>query len=530
MADTAKIPIRGITKLLTNLDPGIRAKLEAAFSEAEAQLDFHNTSTIDSVVKRIPNGKVGAPILTVEVNNLGFDLNWPKLLDRVITMYEVQIATASNFSNAVSYNTVDNFFAVEGASTITYARVRGVRWNGECGPWSNTQTINVAVASVGPVVYSRTINDISAFYRAWPALLYPSPVQAMTITPQRQNGGVMFFGSVGVEFYVDANGFRGHRGNHFYLGTATAIDDSMRVTINGRRVQNLDYIPCFKSPGWVGTPHATLLSYTESTVGIKSPPQSTVFGYSVGFGPGYLDHSAFYLERFSHFTPTAARDRSDLTLADPSSVHVGWLTRRNILNEYIASATSDGSAVYTTNIPLSILGATEVTQTLVCDNYKFNVPSTSIIKGIEAEIFCDADAVLQTAAFQRVRLINSNGVPRPTTKGTGTAFTSTVFGGPTDLWGEAAGFWTPARINSTKFGVDMQARTTYNTNGGINFGAEFRVRGMELTVYTDMNGPELAKISIVYKPRTSNFYSFPYARAVLKNATLNALEFGTEVR
>ena len=522
MANDSKIPIRGITKMLTNLDPGVRAKLENAFIEAESQLDYHNQSAVDRNDKRKPNGKVGAPIVTVTTNTLGFDLNWPKLKDRVITMYEVQISTQSNFSSIISYNTVDNFFQVEGAASVTYVRVRGVRWNGECGPWSHTVIVSVAAVASGPVVYSKTIADLNHFYRNFPAKAYPSPITDMTIVPQRDNGGVVFFGSFGVEFYVDATGFRGHRGNHFYLGTETSVDDSLMVTVNGQRVQNLTYLPCFQSPGWSN---------------LQSPPQSTVFGYSLGFGPGFLAHSQFYKEEFGYVFPNSASERSDKVVSFDGgaggtySHHIGWATKKNLLNLYDerTGAINDGSSTYLMHVDFAILAAQEITKTLVTSNYKFAIPSTSIIKGIEAKIIATPSAV-HTVTFNRIRLINSNGVPRSTTKGSGDAWATTTYGGPNDLWGESAGFWTPDKLNSQYFGLDLQGKLVYDYDGVVEEDNIINAYGVHLTVYTDMGGPEQANIRIQYKPRTNDFYSYPYTRSILKNCTLNALEFGTKVR
>lgn len=508
--------------MLNNLDPGVRAKLENAFIEAESQLDYHNQSAVDRNTKRIPSNKIAGPVVTVTTNTLGFDLNWPKLRDRVITMYEVQISTNSNFASIQSYNTVDNFFQVEGASSVTYARVRGVRWNGECGPWSRTVSASVAAATSGPVIYSRTVADINPFYRAFPALAYPSPINDMTITPQRENGGVMFFGSFGVEFYVDSTGFRGDRGDHFYIGTAAALDDTLLVTLNGRKIQSMVNIPCFETPGWSN---------------LQSPPQSTVFGYSLGIGPGYLEHAQFYFERFEDIWPNTVSHRNDSRDAVTGTVgssanHVGWLTKRNLEDPYDDNSGSNDTSTYTTTTFGSFgAGVTHTTRTLVGQNYKFNIPSTSTIKGIEVRfIVSNSGTSLSEQTITRVRLINSDGVPRSTTKGVGDPFVETTYGGPTDLWGEVAGFWTPAKINSTFFGCDIQGHVEYLFASNVDDTVTFTAQGLQITVYTDMGGPEVCNIRVQYKARTNDFYSYPYTRAILKNCTLNAMEFGSRVR
>lgn len=528
--ERSKVPIRGISKALTRLSPGIRAKLESAFIEAESQLDFHNTSTAGNATKKAKKAKVKAPVLSVKTNTLGFDLNWPKLKDRTISNYEIQISPASNFSSYISYNTVDNSFDLEGATFISYARVRGVLWNGDAGPWSNTQKIDVTAAPAGPVVYSKTISNLSSFYINYPGLIYPSPLQEITITAKRREGGIMVFGSMGVEFYVDANGFRGRQADLMYLGSNKTPEDSINLVINGKRVHGLTFLPCFQAPG---------------RAPIVSPPQSTVFGYSAGFGPAYLTHQRFYSSEYDFAHPYNVGELNDST---PLGIHTGWLGKRNVENEVLIIEEGfgqfvkiDGHAKYTIDNTADIPIFTQVAaKTLKTNNYKFNIPSTDTILGIKLDLFISKfsdGGPFNFLNIKSVKLINDDGVPRSFVAGSGIQWVSQqsefagdtggpdiTLGGPTDLWGEAAGFWTPNKINNHNFGADIQAQSRY---GGVaGFFSTFGLRGLHFTVYTKQIGDGTADIKLQYKPRTNDFYTYPYTRAVLKNCTINVLEFG----
>jgi hypothetical protein len=198
---------------------------------------------------------------------------------------------------------------------------------------------------------------------------------------------------------------------------------------------------------------------------------------------------------------------------------------------------TNDATTYETFIVAPLFG-TEIydSKTLVANNYKFAVPSTSEIVGIKVDLFGWAFGGIFATTINRLRLLNSDGAPRATVKGSGDPFisdtyggvtTPTTYGGATDLWGEAAGFWTPDKVNSVNFGCDIQGRATATGPSNINNTASYTVQGLHMTVYTNKSRAS-ADIRLQYKARTNDFYTYPYTRAVLKNCTINAIEFGTK--
>jgi len=97
-------------------------------------------------------------------------------------------------------------------------------------------------------------------------------------------------------------------------------------------------------------------------------------------------------------------------------------------------------------------------QYLILDNFGLSVPGTHQIDGIEVTIernssgnrtsdyliyLVDETGIIRTSGTNQADL----GTDWPTTDG------SATYGSSSDLWGEAAGFWTPAKLNDADFGV-----------------------------------------------------------------------------
>jgi hypothetical protein len=532
MADNSKINLRNKAKLLTNLPPGVRNRLEAAFGEAEDLLDLHNTSNIDSQAKRVNLNTVDVPQVTITTNSLGFDIIWPKIKNRRITMYEVQIATTENFAAPITYTTVDNFFAIEGAATVTYARVRAVKWNGEVSRWSETKTISVGLSAVGPALYTSNLGDMTLFYRNYPGLAFPSPIAEMSIVPARKSGGMVFFGSFGVEFYVDGNGFRGDHGQLFYLGAIKNLEDEIKATINGKIVSNISQVPCFlQAIGGFEQGYGGGTAWSPKV----SPPQASVFGYSVAFGPGFMQHSEFYVAQHGPNYAGSVDKYNDRVRVSPSVHDPRWGPRQNPAGKRVifdgvhdTSGTYQMSAIFPSSLPA---GTYERTDTLYTLNHKLLVPAHETITGIGLDIYHTGSSIdLNLPQVYRIQLYDPQTGLRPTIKGAGTAIlggvdTYQTYGGPGDLWGEAPGFWTASKINSNNFGVEVQYDFTNDAAGQQQ--TQVSIYGLEFTIYTNKGqGRETADIKVVYNPATQDFYSYPYRRARVTNCTLNVLEFG----
>lgn len=137
-----RVNLRGFGKLFTNLPPGVRAKIEAAFLEAETLLDYHNKSDIEKQTRRSISGLVAAPVLTTFTSPGAIHVTWRRLTDRRISKYEIEYDDSQIFDSPTSKVTVDTFFDLNGLSGDWYFRVRGVTGDGRTGRWSATATDN----------------------------------------------------------------------------------------------------------------------------------------------------------------------------------------------------------------------------------------------------------------------------------------------------------------------------------------------------------------------------------------------------
>jgi len=457
-----KIPLRGIAALFDHLDPGVKAKLASAFGEAEDLMDFHALSTIDKQDRRKLSGLIASPVLTTATNNRGFDVSWRRLDDRRISSYEVQVSFSSNFSNPDSYNIVDTSLSLEGIGTTVYVRVRGVRFNGDCGPWSDTATIDAFATSAGPVVYTRGLNDIPAFYIDGSVLSAPGPIQHLDVTPQRINGGILVFGSCNK--------------------TAT-------VRLNGSLV-------------------------TNSNGG--------------GFGPVFLTHGSFNFSKADNVFPSAV-----VNAGAGIGTFTGWSNLLNAAGTMETDYSNVGLASTDYFQEGLVPGQSLATRFLRLSNFGLAVPGGNTIVGIAVTFtggWFGGDVTKSIPSLRALQLIDG-GTPRTFSQttdfpwpGTGTfnytsppasgAIPFVTFGGVNDLWGEVAGFWTPAKVNAANFGVQVQGRVRRKFND-VAGDQRIWMYGMTTVVYS-ISPNFVAHINV-------------FTEGPLLNLTLNVIEFGEEL-
>lgn len=480
----SKIPLRHIADLFTHLDPGTKARLQSAFAEAEDLMDFHNRSAIEKSDQRTLSADVDSPILTSTTNNRGFDIQWKRLNDRRISFYDVQVSLASNFSNPDDYKVVDTCFSLEGVGTTVYTRVRGVKFDGTCGPWSDSKQIDAFATSAGPVVYTRGFNDVASFYVSNPLLAFPGPIQLINITPERQNGGIVVFGSISVKNPTISPG------------------DFIKVKLNSTTMTNIPL---------------------DSLAGIDR-------SFSMGFGPVFLTHTEFGF--------SAADDVFPATVAQTgtgSGTHVGWTNTANVTG---TMETDYSGATATDYLQTGLVAGQSIgSKTLKLSNFGFAVPGTNTISGIEVTFtggWFGGDPNKSAPQISLLSLLDETGTARSFSQsssfpwpGTGVfdlasqpasgTIPSVTFGGTTDLWGESAGFWTPAKINDVDFGVEMIARLRrkFNDSPGDQ---RVWVYGVTMTVYS---------INADFTARVDVFYNEVSGTGTLLGCTLNAIEFGS---
>lgn len=479
----SKIPLRGIAKLFNHLSAGLQARLSSAFGEAEDLFDYHNRSAVDQQERRSISGLVAAPQLRTSTNNRGFVVEWDRLDDRRISLYEVQVSYTSNFSNPDTYSVVDTSLSIEGVGTTAYVRVRGVRFDGDCGPWSDSATIDAFATNSGPVVYSRGFDDVPSFYISAPYDVYPDPIQHLYVTPQKQNGGIVVFGSIGLE------------------NATLSAGDKLDVALNGFVMSTTSLTPVAASPD---PTHLTL-----------------------GFGPAFLSHA--------NFTSFSSPVNNPGTFASTGShgssgVHIGW-TNNGVLGVMENPATAGADAA---EYEVSGLAAGENDQTeyLKLTGFGFAIPGGNTVNGIKVE-FLGQYTLNNIAAsgypqVSQISLVDAGTIetytPTTTAQWPQSLTVPASYGGSSDLWNQAAGYWTAAKINAATFGVAIRAKCrkqssdTTPGDGQVNLW----VYGLEMTVYSTSTTTNEARIDVLY-------YSPLDSTSTLRTCTLNVIEFGEDL-
>ena len=478
----SKIPLRGIASLFNHLSAGLRSKLSSAFAEAEDLMDYHNRSAVEQQERRVLSGLVAAPILTTSTNNRGLSIEWERLADRRITFYEIQVSYSSNFSNPDTYKVVDTALSIEGIGTTAYVRVRGVRFDGDCGSWSDTATIDAFATNSGPVVYSRGFDDVPSFYVIAPYDVYPDPIQHLYVTPQKQNGGIVVFGSIGLSNAIISAG------------------DKIDIALNG-----------------------FVMSTTSLTPIASTDPRYL----SMGFGPAYLSHA--------DFTSFSSPVNNPSTFASTGShgssgVHIGW-TDTGVTGVMENPATT-GVACAEYEVSGLAKGESDLTEYLELKGFGFAIPGGNTVNGIKIEFLgqytlnnIDASGYPQV---NQISLIDAGTIetytPTTTAQWPQSLTVPASYGGSSNLWNRAAGYWTAAKINSATFGVALRGRCrkqssdSHATDGQVNL----FVYGMEVTIYSTSTATNQARIDVLY-------YSPGDTTSILKNCTLNVIEFGEDL-
>ena len=438
-SDKSKIPLRGVASIFNHLDPGVKAKITSAFAEAEDLIDYHNSSIIERQTRRKLSGLIDAPILTITTNSKGFDASWPRLEDRRISFYEVQMSTSSNFADPTVFNVVETSLAVEGVGATVYIRVRGVRFDGDCGSWSEVESASASAAG-GPVVYSRGLADIPSFYITTPYNLFPQPIQHLTITPQRQNGGFLIYGSFGLE------------------SCNTPINDPpVFLTLNG-------------------------VNYSSTSIAeFTTVPTCNV---PFGLGPIFVSHDEFYFGEQQTSTPGTAANNG---AADSDGTPSGW----TLTDPYTYTVTWTGSHpaedAETKNLRLTNLG--------------FTIPTGNTITGVYVQWTASATSSSPAADLLGLRLLDSSGARSNVVSGTGDWGNGTQsYGSRTNLWGEVDGFWTPTKVNDSSFGVQFRGNVYVPSASSGTIVRELTVSSVTVTVYSVNETTGEVNIQIRFNP------------------------------
>jgi hypothetical protein len=259
------------------------------------------------------------------------------------------------------------------------------------------------VTTGGPVTYSRGFDDVEPFYIDYPGTSWDGPIQHISIDPERQNGGLMIFGSIAFGPNV--------------VGAASG-DPLVIVTLNGVNV-----------------------------VQIADTEMITNFGgdNSTGLGPVFVPHDLFY---FSETQAMVARTRFTSGSHSSTGVHTPW--------------TAANPTVYSVSIGVGNGNRDAQTNDVNFDNFGFLIPSGNTITGIKVT-YTTTDNNFDTGIYDNANLFSIKlldaGVPRADKVASpdwGNSAQS--YGDASDKWGEVLGYWTAAKINHADFGVQLRGK------------------------------------------------------------------------
>lgn len=487
----AKVPLRELANLFNHLPANSKAQLQSAFADAEDNLNFNNTANTGNQARRTLSSLVASPVLTATTNSRGFDVSWNRLDDKRISFYEVQVSFDSIFAAPDDYTVVDTSLALEGIGSTVYIRARGVRFDGQCGPWSDPITVDALATAAGPVVYSRGYDQL--FYQTTTGT---NVIQHLSITPERQNGGIVVFGSVGFGTFVGP-------------GPGALV----KVKLNSTVLDNID----------LNTNPYTSSYVTDTITGDKN--------FSISYGPVFLEHSAFAFSTADDLHPSV-----EANSGSGSGTFTGWTF--NLGGGLGVPDTTFPSVNYAKySQTCTAIGETRKTKYLHMTGFGAAVPTGNTVTGIQVVMYGDIvpthfDPTKSTTKIIEFGLIDdtstrratvTTGVAWPDSSSGSGAIPTITFGGASDLFGEAAGFWTPTKLNSANFGVYMRgqfhvASTDTAAASWIGAGssviADFYTYGLTMTIHSvDASG--VARIDVLF-----------VGTADILNCTINAIEFG----
>jgi hypothetical protein len=355
------------------MDRAMREKFENVFSEIEDMFDFHSRTVPQKVTRRRISGLVAAPIISSESSVLGASIRWERINDSRIQFYEVQVDDFNTFPNPTTFQVIETFFDVEALETTKFARVRAVRYDGLTGNYSNIATLEPTFNA--PIVhavqfYQEYTDDNEPVlgkekrYSGEHAPKFYTLFEA-DFVPTKTSGSISVwgYGSCRIDTPKDSQ---------------VQLWDRMRFLVNN----NVRFEQTF--------PHWTNAFGDEDTGPTLSDGTPVAFygqgGFTAAFGP--------YGEPF----PSTKRAEGPL---DPTSVlafyTVNFSQPWTEINSIRRPARWDTTPIATDQTLVDTSAATQqeavvnldvsqVSQVLKGRDFKFSIPSTAAITGVEAYI------------------------------------------------------------------------------------------------------------------------------------------------
>jgi hypothetical protein len=234
------------------------------------------------------------------------------------------------------------------------------------------------------------------------------------------------------------------------------------------------------------------------------------------FGPVFVSHDQFYFGDQESQTPgTIEKSGSHSS----SGVHTEWNT--------VGSPHS-----YTVSWAQSHATVDAQTNDINFTNYGFSIPSGHTIVGIQMD-YTATDSIYGIGVYAEadmvhLKLIDDTGAVRASKVGSLPPWRDAdgvmSFGGRSDLWGEAAGFWTPDKINDANFGVQTRGRVyAPSTIGFVTTTRTITMTAPAITVYHVNETTGGVQIQVRFNAPSAG----PLAE--LTSCTLNAIEFGDDL-
>lgn len=372
-----KAPVRALTSLLRELDPTTKNTLNSAFADAETLIDFHSRSVPERQRRRRISGLVSTIVLTGKSNLLGGFLEWRRLDDPRISMYEAQVSDDDIFSNPETLTVLETFLALENLRTIKFARVRGVQANGNCGLWSNT--VRISPRTSAPAVYSLD------FYQRY---FGSEPKLGRFL---RYSGGLshldwehpQFYQVFQGDFYVDrlvgaltAYGYICSRLKKYADGGITPWD-RVRFKVDG--ITRMDgYFP-----HWTSVPHER--NFNKNDFHATSGAKMTFYmqgGYTASFGP----YAVTIPNTLNGLGPNDPRSVAQQDTTDGAFYWYDTFnaSRASRYDEAQLFAFNDTRPAHEAHSDQIIEGG--LTDWILFRDFRMEVPSDATIFGIEAKV------------------------------------------------------------------------------------------------------------------------------------------------
>lgn len=369
-------PLRGISNLASNLPPAQQDRLSSAFEDAEDLLTFHSLNVPEKQNKRKISGLVKQIEITATSSVLGGFVSWSRLDDPRISLYEIQISDDNVFSTADTYQILDTFFSVEGITTTSFVRVRGVRLDGETGIWSETKQLDPTFSA--PKTHSAEFYPLYNLPDSNPEV--PNTlVYSGGLNPKGEQD---FYTILTSSFYIDRlNGglmLWGYVSNRLDKLTETTNVpwDRVRFTVNG--IHRLDNYYSH----WTNA-----FSIDGSTVNDRTPSGTPMTfyargGYTAAFGP-------YAVAVPNTLSGQGPNDANKITAQDAPDGTFYWQDPYNA--RYPSRFDQAQLTAYSDPLPAHEaeafnVGASKKTHWIIFQDFKFNLPEDAAIIGIQADI------------------------------------------------------------------------------------------------------------------------------------------------